>query len=78
MDQFLDAKERERKEQMNAMREVLDALKEKEWRLQARALARKNPESTARVEKKRELGHAQRKKGLRALRALRDAVRAAD
>ncbi|MFT5173597.1 MAG: hypothetical protein ACI8W7_001775 [Gammaproteobacteria bacterium] len=52
MDQFLDAKERERKEQMNAMREVLDALKEKEWRLQARALARKNPESTARVEKK--------------------------
>jgi hypothetical protein len=70
VEQFLSAKERARKERMSSMHEVLDALKKKERRLQVRAKAEKNADARASIEKKREVVHAQRKKGLMVLKAL--------
>ena len=70
VEEFLVAKERARREQMSTMHEVLDALKQKERRLKARAKAQTDPKQKAELEKKREVVHAQRKKGLVALKAL--------
>ena len=70
VDKFLNAEERARKKQMSSMHEVLDALKQKERRLKARVKAQESPDARARLEKKREVVHAQRKKGLIALKAL--------
>ena len=67
---FLDAGERARKKQMSSMHQVLDALKEKERRLKARAKLEKNPGVKKDLESMREVVHAQRKKGLIALKAL--------
>lgn len=70
VEDFLNAEERARVQQMNSMREVLDALKQKERDLKAQAKDEKDPDERANFEKKREVVHAQRKKGLAALKAL--------
>ena len=73
VDKFLDAKERARRKQVSSMHEVLNALKQKERRLKARAKAEKTEDARASIEKKRQVVHQQRKKGLIALKALRKA-----
>ena len=69
---FLDAGERARKKQMSSMHQVLDALKEKERSLKARAKLEKNPGVKEDLENTRKVVHAQRKKGLIALKALQN------
>jgi hypothetical protein len=70
LETFLDAKERARTKQMNSMHEVLNALKQEERRLKARAKAETVADAKANLENKRDVVHAQRKKGLIALKAL--------
>jgi hypothetical protein len=70
LEKFLVAKERARTKQMKSMHEVLNALKQEERRLKARAKAEKAADARASLEKKRDVVHAQRKKGLIALKAL--------
>ena len=74
LQELLDAGERARKKQMSSMHQVLDALKEKERRLKARAKLEKNPGVKENLENTRKVVHAQRKKGLIALKALQKTV----
>ena len=73
VEKFLDGKERARRKQMDSMHEVLDALKQKERTLKTKAKEEKAADARASMEKKRQIVHEQRKKGLIALKALHKA-----
>lgn len=68
---FLSAKARERRAERDSIREVLKALKRKERRLRAHAYRETDEEKRGKLEAKRKVVHAQRKKGIAAFKATR-------
>jgi hypothetical protein len=70
LDDFLDAKKRERRAQMDSMRKVLKTLKKKERDLRERLQGESDGATRAKLERKLGVIHAQRKKGVQALREL--------
>ncbi len=71
VDSFLSAEERERNAKRAEMRKVLEKLKKKERRLKKDIASEDDAEARARLEGKLKVAHAQRRKGLAALKALK-------
>lgn len=70
LEEFLDADSRERKEHREEMKTLLQKMKLKEKRLAEKALAEFDEERLQRLRKEIEMVHAQRKKGISALKEL--------
>jgi len=70
LDDFLDADARERKEHRDEMKALLRKMKDKEKSLSARALAEFDENKRSALRKQIEMVHAQRKKGIDALKKL--------
>ena len=70
VEEFLSAEERKRQAEKAEMRKVLDKLKKKERKLEAEAAEEKDDEQRAALEGKLKVVHAQRRKGIAALKAL--------
>lgn len=70
LQELLDVETRERENRRDDLKRLLRKMKAKERELGERALAATDPEEAARLRRKIDMLHAQRKKGVRALREL--------
>jgi hypothetical protein len=72
VEEFLSAKERKRRADKSDMRDVLEKLKKKERKLKAQVAESHDDEERARLQSRLKVVHAQRRKGIAALKALDD------
>ncbi|MCP5149190.1 MAG: hypothetical protein H6983_11890 [Ectothiorhodospiraceae bacterium] len=71
LEEFLNARERDRRAEKAEIRKVLKRLKRKEHKLRAEAEAESDAEARSGLESRIAVAHAQRRKGLAALKALK-------
>ena len=72
LQEFLDADLRKRKRHRDDMKELLHKIKAKEKRLAAKALTEFDEEKLEQLRKEIDMVHAQRKKGITALKELKE------